>query len=175
MANKESRKLTRKRWRQKHLEQSRESHKRDWLKHKEERIEGAIQYYHRVVKPKMIAWGRTLDKKDVKKISLEAEKIAVKVLGIEGFKEVFQVNGAFPFDLLAKKNENIHLVEVTTCYKKRLKDHQIKLAKYCQYPIVLIFIKPDFTEYKVVVNPKYRNTFVFSTFQNEPIKSLMLG
>lgn len=121
----------------------------------------------------MVEWGRVSNGSIAVKNGREAEKIAPKILSVEGYSDVMYVNGVFPFDYIARK-DGVHLIEVTVCFKKRLKDVQIKLAKYLEFPIDILFIKPDGTKYRLVKNPRFRNSSVYSKFMTEPIKNVQV-
>lgn len=170
--HRESRLATDRKWRSLNKEKVKRKRAKDWEKHRKDRIAHAMQYYNLVIKPQMVEWGQVSDGSVAFKNGKYAEKIAPDILSLEGYADILYVNGVFPFDFLAKKDSVIHLIEVTSSFKKTLKDVQIKLSKYLGFPIVVLFVKPDGTKYRLSVNPKFRNSSVFSKFISEPFKNI---
>jgi hypothetical protein len=124
------------------------------------------EYYRRKTRKLWEDWG--ISNGNVGEL---AEKTALRILGIEGFKDIFQPPATFTFDYLARKNGQIHFIEVTSGFKKALKKPQIELANYLGLPIMILFIKPDLTKYRLVT-PKFRNVCVITKKSDEPLKEV---
>jgi hypothetical protein len=141
--------------------------KRYYEKHREKRLATSREYYRRKTRKLWEDWG--ISNGEAGEL---AEKIAPRILETEGFKDVFHPPAIFAFDYLAKKNGQIHFIEVTSGFKKTLKKPQIELANYFGFPIMILFIKPDLTKYRLVL-PKFRNVCVITKKSDAPLKEIL--
>jgi hypothetical protein len=103
-----------------------------------------------------------------------AERIALKILEQEGYDEIIKVETNFPFDYLCKKDGRKYAVEVTTDWQREIRPHKIKLLRFANWRLLFLFIKPDFTQYRLIEIKRltYRWVNVFMEQYPEPFKKL---
>ncbi|MEM1548853.1 MAG: hypothetical protein QXM02_07550, partial [Thermoproteota archaeon] len=92
--------------------------------------------------------------KITKEISRKAEVLAKSILEHEGFKEVTSFTRQSVFDFFAKKDGKLCGIDVTTAMRKPIRFQQIQMANYFDLKFYILFIKPDFTKYRIVEVPK---------------------
>lgn len=106
---------------------------------------------------------RRMTSKEVKTISMEAEKIvAEKVLPAEGFDEIVWLhNHHMPFDICAKRNPECYLIDVTTAsYKSfaaiRPGNRQALgwLIRNTPLRLLIVYVAPDFSRYLIKSVPE---------------------
>jgi len=138
---------------------------------------GGKNYYRRH-KEKCLALSKERDRKarirwgisngDIGKL---AESIGKKILTAEGFTEIYRPYNTFLFDYLGRKDGQIYFIEITTAHKKNLKKTQLDFAKYFNIPIIILFIRPNLTQYRLIY-PKTRNVHAESILYNIKIQQI---
>lgn len=112
-------------------------------------------------------WGG-LKRRPTSKEIREIENLGCRLLELKDFA-VMKTNASFPFDAIAKKNDQIYGVEITLSFRKRINKHARKLVQFLGWKVLVVFIKPDFSIYRVfeipntltgifVNNTKYNHT-----------------
>jgi hypothetical protein len=143
-------------------EADKKSHTKYYQTHKTQIIAKQTVYHA----TKKEAWGISNGK-----IGKQAEEIAKRILNIEGFTDLFNPYSTFLFDYIARKSGQVHFIEVASCFKKRLKQTQLKVAKYLNIPIVILFIRPNLKEYRLIY-PKTPDVSATSTLYESSIQQI---
>ena len=112
--------------------------------------------------------------KVTKEVWQKAEKIAPKILELEGFNKITRIETNFPFDYLCKKDGQIYAVDVTTNWQKEIKPNKIRLMRFAGWKLLFLFIRPNFREYRLIEIPRLTNRYVNVYMEHfpEPIKPL---
>lgn len=94
-----------------------------------------------------------------------------RVLPQLGFYDVFNLNHEFyAFDYLAKKNGKTYAIEVTTSPTRQIRAYPLKLAKYLELKIMLIFVRPNLKEYIAMELPENRK---YMSVKIEEVKQIV--
>lgn len=96
----------------------------------------------------------------------KAESLAEEILTLEGFEEIFYLRErSFPFDYLAKKKGLVYAIDVTTSQRKPIRPLPAELCIYLNLKLLLLFIKPDFTAYRLVsISSSYLKRTIYKSF-----------
>lgn len=84
----------------------------------------------------------------------------------QGFEEIFYLRErSFPFDYLAKKKGLVYAIDVTTSQRKPIRPLPAELCIYLNLKLLLLFIKPDFTAYRLVsISSGYLKRAIYKSF-----------
>ena len=125
--------------------------------HKEREKNRIRRYYEQFYS----LWGRTgyIHGKEIERFAIETELwVAREVLPQHGFTEIILTrefsSSFFPFDILAKKNNQICLIEVSTCPSKSISKKFTGLIRFLSARVFVCHVKPDYTKYYLLELPQ---------------------
>jgi len=87
------------------------------------------------------------------------------------YRKCFNHRPSTLFDYITRKSGQVHFIEVASCFKKRLKQTQLEFAKYLNIPIVILFIRPNLKEYRLIY-PKTPDVSATSTLYGSTIQQI---
>jgi hypothetical protein len=134
-----------------------EKRKRYYLKHREAELIAQRKWKEEMY----VLWGFRGYVNHTDPVVKQSELfVAKEVLPKLGFTDIVltrEFSAFFPCDILAKKDGQIYLIEVTLQYERKLNPRILPLVKFLNARVCVCHVKPDFTVYflkEVDVNKK---------------------